>query len=275
MMETQFLIGLSGPVLIGILVWLCRKLIATRLTESVRHEFGSKLEALRAELRKGEEELKASLRAKEAQIAALRNAPLSGLASRQALLDKRKLEAVDQVWDGIDKLRTLKSAPVLMGGLKFDALAKAAAENPGVRQAFGAMMPLVDATKVKHEAWKARPYVTPLAWALFAAYESIIMFAVGQMHVINAGLDIPNIMNSTQAEELIKAALPTHSDYIEKFGPSVGHYLLTEIEGKLLSELQITLDGKESDMASARQASEIMKVVDHLAGNGIPAKAPG
>ena len=47
----------------AVALWLCKKLIATRLTKSVEHEFNEKLEKIRADLRASEELLKAELRA--------------------------------------------------------------------------------------------------------------------------------------------------------------------------------------------------------------------
>lgn len=81
----------STTGLIGALAWLSRNLIETRLRASVQHEFNEKLETLRADLRKSEERFKSDLRAKESEIEALRSGALSGLISRQVVLDKRRL----------------------------------------------------------------------------------------------------------------------------------------------------------------------------------------
>lgn len=94
----------SSAGLIAALAWLFRNAIETRLRASVQHEFNEKLETFRADLRKSEETFKADLRAKESQIEALRGGALSGLVSRQTVLDKRRLEAIEQLWDAIEKL---------------------------------------------------------------------------------------------------------------------------------------------------------------------------
>lgn len=80
-------------MLIATLGWLARNLILTRLKATVQHEFDGKLEALRTDLRKSEESFRADLRAKETDIQVLRSGALSGMASRQATLDKRRLQA--------------------------------------------------------------------------------------------------------------------------------------------------------------------------------------
>jgi hypothetical protein len=63
---------------------------------------------LRAELRKNEESFKSDLRDKEAEISTLRTNILSGSAGRQALLDKRRFEAVEKVWANVNDLAQLR-----------------------------------------------------------------------------------------------------------------------------------------------------------------------
>ena len=101
----SWLPSVTTTALLALALWLGRNLIATRLVKSVEHEFNTKLESLRAELRKNEEELfKADLRSKEAEIAALRGGAMTAMASRQVALDKRRLDAVDQLWSALTAL---------------------------------------------------------------------------------------------------------------------------------------------------------------------------
>ena len=76
-------------------VFVARNWIKAGIEKSVQHGFDAKIETLRTELRKSEETFKSDLRSKESQISALRDGVLSGRAQRQALLDKRRLEAVE------------------------------------------------------------------------------------------------------------------------------------------------------------------------------------
>lgn len=75
----------STAALLGLVAFLARNLILTRLKASVQHEFDRKLETLRADLHKSEESFKADLRAKETQIEVLRSGALSGLVSSKRL----------------------------------------------------------------------------------------------------------------------------------------------------------------------------------------------
>jgi len=131
--------AISTTALLSLILWLLRSVISTRLRASVQHEFDQKLETMRATLRSSEEAFKADLRGKEAQIAALRSGVMSALASRQAALDKRRIEAVDQLWSAITSLGPAKALSATMAIVKFDSTVKEAAHNQRLREMFSVM----------------------------------------------------------------------------------------------------------------------------------------
>ncbi len=128
--------ALTSTGLLAAALWFGRELISTRLTKSVQHEFDKKIEAIRTELRTSEERFKAQLREKEAEIAALRSGALSVLASRQAALDKRRLEAVDQIWSAFNALTPARSIAASMATFNFEKAAQRAEHDQTLRQAF-------------------------------------------------------------------------------------------------------------------------------------------
>ncbi len=252
--------AISTTSLLAFALWLLRSVISTRLTKSVQNEFDGKLEVLRTNLRKSEESFKADLRAKETQIEVLRSGAMSALASRQAALDKRRIEAVDQLWSAVTALAPARWASTLMATIKFDAAAKEAAKNPQLRKIFETIGESIDPKKIgSSDASKARPFVSQISWALFSAYQAIVWLAVTQLQMLKAGLDMPHVINSDVISKIIQVALPHHTDYIQKYGASAYHYLLDELESRLLEELQNILQGAESDKASVKQAAEILK----------------
>jgi len=237
-----------------------RSVITTRLTKSVQYEFDKKLEVLRTDQRKSEEAFKADLRAKDAQIDLLRSGAISSLASRQAVLDKRRIEAVDQLWSAIVELAPAKVASAWMAHIKFDAAAKEAAKNLRFRKLFEMFGETLDPKKFQGtSASKVRPFVSEMAWAIFSAYQAIVLFAVVQVSVLKAGLDVPDALDTSAVTKLVQAVLPHQSSYLEQYGASGYHYLLDELESRLLKELQNILRGGESDRASVEQAAVILK----------------
>ena len=128
-----WLASLSTTGLLVAVLWLLRKWIAVRLTSSVQHEFNAKIQELQSRLRSSEEKLKARIREKEAEIAALRGGALSVLASRQVALDKRRLQAVDQLWESVNSLGPARAIAASMSVFKFEAAAKQAERDSRFR----------------------------------------------------------------------------------------------------------------------------------------------
>ncbi|MCL4315579.1 MAG: hypothetical protein M1527_01705 [Gammaproteobacteria bacterium] len=246
-------------------LWLGRKLIVTRLAKSVEHEFNTKLEAVRAEFREKDELLKADLRLKESEIAALRGGAMTAMASRQMAVDKRRLEAVDQLWSAVTALASAKGISAFMAVMKFEAVAEEAARNAEFRKMFTIMGGAIDITKVDVTgAAKARPFVSAMAWALYSAYSAIAMHAVMRLHIIKSGIGAKDLFDKDAVAKLVKAALPHQAGYIDKYGDAGYHYLLEELEESLLAALRTMLAGEEADRASVERAAEIVRLSEEL-----------
>ena len=220
----------------------------------MQYEFDEKLETLRADLR-----------AKETQIEVLRSGALSGMVSRQAALNTRRLEAVEQLWAGIDVLAPLKWHASVMATVKFEAALTLASKNKEFRQVFEAMASPVDIQNLsKVDVHKARPFVSEIAWALFCAYQAILGYASTQLQMLKVGLDTADILNSEHVSKLAKVAMPHYADYIDTHGTKGYFYMLEPIESELLKELQRMMRGEESDKESVEQAKKIMTEVESL-----------
>lgn len=254
--------------LLAFALWLGRKLIAARLLKSVEYEFNAKLESVRAEFREKEEILKADLRSKENEITDLRSGAMTAMASQQMALDKRRLEAVDQLWSAITALAGAKGISAFMAVMKFEAVAEEAARNPRFREMFTVMGAAFDPNKVDlGGAAKARPFVSPMAWALFSAYQAIAMQAVAKLQIIKSGIGAKDLLDKDAVPKLVKAALPHQAAYIDKYGDAGYHYLLEELEEALLTALRKMLAGEETDRASVERAGEILKLSNELKAN--------
>lgn len=248
--------ALTTTSVFAVLAWLSRSLIITRLTNSVKHEFDSKIE-----------KLKSDLSAKEAQIESLRNGAMSGFITRQNTLYLRQLQAIDEIWHSVKELEKAKHISARLATLKFDECAKESAKNPNFREfieAIGGNFNIEDIDL--SGAKKSRPFLTPLAWAYFSAYSSVIMLAVTKLKVLKIGVDNPEkYFNFESTKNLLKKVLPLRSEYIDKSDTSTHHYFLDEIEELLLMELQNIQKGIEVDKENATRAAEIIKEVDTVA----------
>lgn len=246
-------------------LWFGRNLLLTRLTKSVEHEFNTKLEALRSQLRESEERFKAELRTKETEIAALRGGAMTALATRQMSLDKRRLEAVDQLWYAVATLGPAKSVSAMMSRIKFEVAAKEAESNPRAREAFELMGFGFDPKTLDLAgAMKARPFVTPMVWAKYSALVAANMSAVTRWQLLKSGLGNKGLIDNESINKLLKLALPHQSAFIDEYGPDGYYHLLEELEGSLLTELDAMLAGAQTDRASLQQAAEILKISNEV-----------
>lgn len=252
---SDWLPALTTTTLLGGALWLARSLIFTRLKNSVKNEFDSKLEVLRSELK-----------SKEAQIESLRSGAMSGLITRQGALYQRKLEAIDQIWGAVKELDKAKHISSTMAILEFEACVKESARNPNFRTFIDTVGGNFDPKSLNLSgAALARPFITPLAWAYYSAFSTVIMSAVMKMQVLKIGVDdAEKILRSDYPNKLLKTVLPSRSAYIDEHGSSVHHYLLDEIEELLLFELKNIQDGNEADMDNAKRAAEITKEVETI-----------
>lgn len=256
--------AISTSTLLGFVAYLSRNLIITRLTNAVKHEYDGKIESLKSTLRENEESFKAELKAKEAQIDSLRCGALSSLANRQTVLYNRQLKATEQLWGAVSSLWAAKSATSIMATLNFEAVAKEASMNPRLREIFKQLGKGYDIKKLQPiDAHKIRPFVSPMAWAFYSAYEAIIILAVMKLNMIQLGVD-KDFSSSEETIKLVKIALPHQEEYIKKFGSKGLHLLLDELETNILHEIDTMLQGEKSDKDSIEQAALIIKESERL-----------
>lgn len=245
--------AITTTTLLGGAAWLGRNVLLERLKGSISHEFNEKLEKVRAELRE-----------KENQIDALRSGALSGVQHRQAALYDRRLRATEDLWKAVVSMAGAKNLSALLANINFDAAVKEAAHNAQFREMFKTMGGFFDPKNLDiSDAYKSRPYVSELAWAYYSAYQSIVMRAVIQFEALKAGLD-KDFSKVEEITKLVKVALPHQEQLIEKYGADAFHFLLEELELKLLNEIGKTLNGIEADQESLKKAAIILKEADSL-----------
>jgi len=221
----EWLPSISTTAILALALWLARNLIATRLTKGVQHEFDTKLESLRTELRKNEEVFRADLRAKEAEIAILRSGAMTAMASRQVAIDRRRLDAIDQLWSAFISLGPAKMILVTMSGFNLDKVIEKAQHDEKLRGAFKIIGTGFEENKIDFSvSIKARPFLSPMAWALFSAYQAIVLQAVAKLRLIQFGVGNMDLLDKDGIKKLVKAALPLFEKYIEEHGDKGYHF---------------------------------------------------
>lgn len=257
--------------LLATVLWLFRKIISTYLTNAVRHEYDKKIESLRTTLRQSEESFKARLKAKESQIDALRSGALSGIVNRQAAFYERQIVAIEQLWDAVISLAPVKSISASMSSINFEVALQSVSKHPKMMETFSKIGDNFDDKILQTDnGSKARPFISPLSWALYSAYRAICHHERLKLFILKSGMDDMGKVESLNAEgvtELVKAVLPQHADYMEKYGSRAFYHLFEVLESCLLRELDNILQGKESDTESVERAALILDKAEKLMGS--------
>ncbi len=262
---TDWVPSLTTAGVVAAALWLGRSLLITRLRNAVQHEFDAKLESLKTELRASEEQLKADLRRKDAQIEALRGGALSGLASRQSLLDKKRVEGIEKLWSAVVAMGPAEVALAWMATVKFEAAAKETATNPKFREIFEVIGGSIDLDKMKlAKASHVRPFVSDLSWAIFSAYQAIGIHAVSQLMMLKSGLGQPDFLNTEKVTSLVEAVLPHQAEYLSRAGANGYHYLVEELKTLLLAQLRHDLRGEDLDQDSLDRSARILREAEEL-----------
>ena len=251
-MDTLKLIVYSSfgaTVLVGAVMWLARNLILTRLQNSVRHEFDAKLEKIKAELH-----------SKEAEIAAIRETALAAARGRNTEIAVRKLQAIDELWEGFHNAKKYLWTVMSISTLKLDNVAKELGD-PRMQKFLSAMSPAKERNAERISmitANRARPWVSELAWAYFSAYSAMIGYCIMWFETAKLELDPGKFIDSDGVYELLHLALPDagfddvreHKNF--RFGDAA-----QQIELKLIAELKDDASGKKADARDVERAQKI------------------
>jgi hypothetical protein len=246
-----------------LVIFIGRNWLKARIEKGVQHHFDRQMEEIRADFRASEERLKSNLRDRESELATLRNTVLTGSASRQALLDKRRFEAVEKVWTAVNDMARLKSLSSFMALLNIKEVSKRA-RDPKMQQflsMMGSGAPEID--EIKNVARDERPFLPELAWAYYSAYSTILFGNLALFKVLQVGMDEPEkVLTREGTKKILKATLPHQSEWIDSTEPERYYYLLDELEEKLIGELRKILDGAEADQAATERGHSILNTLN-------------
>ena len=224
-----------------------------------------KMEAYRSEIRKAEEEFKRDIRANEQRISSIANVALSGFSGRQNALNARRLQAVEKLWTSKGVLDSGKLAVSFMQAIKFEEAVKVASTNTQLREFFKMMdekSPFtIQLTEKKVQPIESeRPFLSPLVWATYSAYSSVIMAAVVRQKFLSTGLDKTDILKTKEIDALVKAVLPEQSGFIDQYGMAANYALLDQLEQKLVISCHDMLNGTGSDEFSVERAHKLYEL---------------
>lgn len=265
-------------IAVSTVVWFGRKWIAQYLVSAVQHSFNKELEELRAQLKAGEELFKAELKAKEAEISALRSGALSALESRQIALDKRRIQAVDEIWESMIALGPARSILASTSVLNLNYVSSKIQTDPKLGVFLDGIGAGFEIKNINHpSAERAKPFVTTTVWAAFSAIRLILGIGAMQLMAARGGLKLEGMVSVKGVKEMLSVALPEHATKVSQHPDDNAnfHEFIDLLDAQLLTEVTKMLSGVESDESSVRNAMKIVELTDHLQRDASKSKASG
>ncbi|EIV8502222.1 hypothetical protein ACSTK1_10490 [Vibrio parahaemolyticus] len=257
--------AITTTSILGGVIWLSKSWLLTRLKGSIAHEYSQELESVKSQLRKTEDNYKSELNKSEQRIDVLQSEVLSQVSARYTTLYSRQMTAIEQLWEAVLVLGSAKSTSSTMSQVDYDAAIKAAATDQKAVTFFETVCKY-DMEKLGNAmslAAKQRPFVSVVSWAYYAAYQAILTYSIAQVELLKLGLD-QDFTDSKSVVKLVKLALPHQSENIDKFGVNSCHYLLEELETKMLESFAVTLNGDVADNESLERAAKIISQSEAL-----------
>jgi hypothetical protein len=236
------------------LVWKSTRAgIIAVVEKSVSARFDRELEILRSDLR-----------GKEAKIGALQSAALSGRAGRQAILDMRRVEALEAVWADVITLNAFLWPTRMMEILKVDAIAEGIGTEPNL-QRFVETIGGGDLTeKLKDlSAERLRIFLPREVWTVFSTYQGLLIFCYMRIKGSSAGMGAKMFKEDKILNE-IKAVLPHFADYLDQWGVAGAAGLASNLRDLVFEALQVTVKNISSDPNEIDELHDIMSRVRAL-----------
>lgn len=189
---------------------------------------------------------------------------------RQSKLYDKQIQAVESLWSDVIELSKIKnfSSYMLPFSDNFDKVAHDAKEDLKIRELFEILNGNFKIEEINFLVGeKLQPFLSPLSWAYYKAYKSILATDFIKFNIIKFGVGGELLKDDSKLKRLIEIALPDKKDYIYDEKTNSFYYLLEVLENRLLEELKISLKGTESTKESIDLASSIMNQVEELEKN--------
>lgn len=242
----------STAIVIAFAVGGARFLIKKYVEKTVDASFERRLENLRSDLR-----------VKEGQISALQTSALNNRAGRDSIIERRRIEAAENLWKAAIDLRAFKMAAMAFNSLNIEAVSKRAETDTKIREMIGIISGLdgieIDPI-VKSGADMQRLFLPVDAWATFNAIRSLMFYAYTRLKAIQGGIeDSGKLVDGVAVLDLVRIALPGYAPFIDQYGINGLGRLIEPLEELLFSQLQNALNGEEADAQAVERSANLLR----------------
>ncbi|MBB3066009.1 hypothetical protein [Limibacillus halophilus] len=231
---------------------------------------------MRSALNRIEKEFEHDLAKREQEVRALRDSVISGRARRQALIDERKIKAVETMWTyATTDLAAFKFLSGMVAVLKVRNISEKIDDEDNfqiiteikkMNRKINFENPEINLIRTDIEI--ERVFISDVSWAYLNAYRTIILSSyMIFIALFNRVKEIYNIIDIESIRSIVLLAAPEAKSFVECHEVESYYYLLPVLEEKLLNQLRNDMSGIEVDKDEIEKSKKIMENVNALFSN--------
>ncbi len=253
-------LGFLGGTVVTLVSFLGGTFFRAWIEKSIEAKFDRDIEDIRSQMRQSDR-----------RVEAIRDSALSAAAHSNDILTKRRIDAIERLWASAAGLRRFKFGASAAQKINMEEAIEIAGQQDAEGQAVREFAEqILKATTLEKAPMPDSPdaerlFVSPLAWALFSTYRSVLALALMQLTAMRAGVGKSFLKRPDDLIEAVKTALPHQSGFIDRYGVDGLNFLVEELEEKLFATLLENLKTPSADADNVARAAEIMKAVERAA----------
>ncbi len=245
-----FLGQLGAIALVGVLMFLLRTWIGSKIKQSVKHSFDLSLEQFKGEIERN-----------TAQYVSMQSAANAAMVEGQRVAAERRIRAAEQLWNEYNRIQTELGAIVTLMDLFKPSEYKCLSTDPRISSYIESFDMTEFLTRSK-DLQIVRPFVGEGLYALVFSYRTILGRIVVLIQEGVKGGNIPTWYEDRQILAVLRATLTT-KDMEEFEGLAFGEYarwLNRLFDNQVLEELRKLIAGSHSVNEGLEYALTVLEV---------------
>jgi hypothetical protein len=249
-MTQELMLIVAAGVIVPLLGLALRTWMLKEIDRRVQFRFDKEIEVV-----------KSDLRLKESKISALHTLVFSRLAGKQAAIDKRRIEALEALWNATLQLGVFLMSASLVTFLKLEEIDKRQGPDDGIQKL---LQPFI-ATDIKEKldgisAEAHRPFIPENVWKIFSAYQGLLIICQMRLQALSTGMkDTGKLFATSKMIDQIKDVMPHLSEYLDKHGLSGAAQLADPLRDLLLKAIRTALDESENEENAALKVFQLIE----------------
>ena len=262
----DFIINIiASTTVVGIVAWLAREWISSRLKASIQHEYDQKLEAHKAHLKSENDVALLETKNSMDQQLALFEATRTSFAEGQKAAMERRLDSIEKLWNEI--LRLKNEQPGILDFINLLSVDeyREACNRKDFRE-LAKDWPMEKVVKYvaisDNTVEKVRPYIGEYLWSMFFAYRQIMGRIPWLLYESLKDANKAEWHKDNGIRQILEVVLSKNElAEFETIAICKISWLQEHLESKVLTALQKLISGEEFSAESLKQAKLIQQRV--------------